>query len=247
MMHNNSHFIPLSPQRNATEMADFAGYLLLHDGARAAVRLYFIETCISNANVFVKDPLYFEVENGFLRYFVHKNGQMVGQAALTKHRVTVKALQGLSSPNRFLLELRPVYSMHDRNRPENARRTMLILSAACKESQAQWTEALKLWRRRFWKQPVLIQNTKNELGELREIMSKYRLEARLTKFVKEKKPSDFVHVNPAVTEKPMEKQQATVTKKGTRISNSAQAALQFLSGTSRFSKLGPWTPTAIAA
>nr|CCA22717.1 conserved hypothetical protein [Albugo laibachii Nc14] len=213
---------------NVTTMADFAGYLLLHDGARVA------------------DPLYFELESGFLRYFLQKNGQMVGQVALTKHRVTVKALQGLSSPNRFLLELRPVYSMHDCNRPENPRRTMLILSAACKKSQVQWTEALKLWRRRFWKQPVLVQNTVNEQAELRDIMSKFRLEARLTRCMKEQKSLDPVYVNPAAEDKSIEKQ-AVVAKKGTRISNSAQAALQFLSGTGRFTKPGTWTPTAIAA
>ncbi|POM74859.1 Hypothetical protein PHPALM_8117, partial [Phytophthora palmivora] len=73
-------------------MADYEGYLLLHDIARQA------------------DPLYFELEGGLLQYFDMKDGRWMGQFSLTRHRVTVQPLEGALAPNRFCVELCPVRS-----------------------------------------------------------------------------------------------------------------------------------------
>ncbi|GLD93041.1 hypothetical protein PINS_up001633 [Pythium insidiosum] len=79
-------------------MADYEGYLLLHDRGCTA------------------DPLYFELEGGLLQYYSKKNGKWLGQFSMTRHRVTARPVKNPSSPNRFVVDFCPVRSIHDTER-----------------------------------------------------------------------------------------------------------------------------------
>ncbi|GMF29339.1 unnamed protein product [Phytophthora lilii] len=143
-------------------MADYEGYLLLHDFGRQA------------------DPLYFELEGGLLQYYDKKDGRWMGQFSLTRHRVSVQAIGGGLTPNRFCVELCPVRSVHDTERSiKQFRRTRIVLGASTPEVQEQWISALRTWRRRNWKDTAVIAAFEDEAKALRMMMIMYRLELKL--------------------------------------------------------------------
>ncbi|KAG7394501.1 hypothetical protein PHYBOEH_005080 [Phytophthora boehmeriae] len=147
-------------------MADYEGYLLLHDVGRQA------------------DPLYFELESGLLQYFDKKGGRWMGQFSLTRHRVVVQPINGGISPNRFCVELSPVRSVHDTDRPmKQFRRTQIVLGASTPEVQDQWIRALRTWRRRNWKDTAVIAGFDDEAKALRMLMIMYRLDVKLLRFM----------------------------------------------------------------
>ncbi|EEY69216.1 uncharacterized protein PITG_05420 [Phytophthora infestans T30-4] len=146
-------------------MADYEGYLLLHDIGRQA------------------DPLFFELEGGMLRYYDKKDGRFIGQFSLTRHRVLVQPIDGGLTPNRFYLELSPVRSVHDTDRSiKHFRRTRIVLGASTPETQEQWIKALRTWRRRNWKDTAVIAAFEDEANALRMMMLMYRLELKLLRF-----------------------------------------------------------------
>ncbi|OWZ22089.1 hypothetical protein PHMEG_0003255 [Phytophthora megakarya] len=146
-------------------MADYEGFLLLHDIARQA------------------DPLYFELEGGLLQYFDKKDGRWMGQFSLTRHRVSVQRIEGGFAPNRFCVELCPVRSVHDTERSfTHFRRTRIVFSASTPETQDQWIHALRTWRRRNWKDTAVIAAFDDEAKALRALMIMYRLELKLLRF-----------------------------------------------------------------
>ncbi|RLN80573.1 hypothetical protein BBJ28_00000170 [Nothophytophthora sp. Chile5] len=146
-------------------MADFEGYLLLHDIGRQA------------------DPLYFELDGGLLQYFDKKGGRWMGQFSLTRHRVVAQPIDGGVSPNRFCVELCPVRSVHDTNRSlKQFKRTRVVLSASTPEVQNEWINALRTWRRRNWKDTAVLAGFDDEAKVLRMVMIMYRLELKLLRF-----------------------------------------------------------------
>ncbi|KAG2777011.1 hypothetical protein JG687_00017059 [Phytophthora cactorum] len=146
-------------------MADYEGYLLLHDIGRQA------------------DPLYFELEGGLLRYYDKKDGRFIGQFSLTRHRVSAQPLDGGLTPNRFCVELCPVRSVHDTERSiKHFRRTRIVLGASTPETQDQWIHALRTWRRRNWKDTAVIAAFDDEAKALRMVMIMYHLELKLLRF-----------------------------------------------------------------
>lgn len=143
-------------------MADYEGYLLLHDYGRQA------------------DPLYFELEGGLLQYYDKKDGRWMGQFSLTRHRVSVQPIDGGLQPNRFTVELIPVRSVHDTERSiQQFRHTRIMLGASTPETQGQWISALRTWRRRNWKETAVIAAFDDEDKALRMMMIMYRLELKL--------------------------------------------------------------------
>ncbi|KAF4323441.1 hypothetical protein BBO99_00000020 [Phytophthora kernoviae] len=147
-------------------MADYEGYLLLHDVGRQA------------------DPLYFELEGGLLQYFDKKGGRWMGQFSLTRHRVVAQPIDGGVSPNRFCVELCPVRSVHDTDRSmKQFRRTRVVLGASTPEVQEQWIRALRTWRRRNWKDTAVIAGFDDEAKALRMLMIMYRLDVKLLRFM----------------------------------------------------------------
>jgi hypothetical protein len=142
-------------------MADYEGYLLMHDVGRHA------------------DPLYFALEGGLLRYYAKKNGRWLGEFSLTRHRAVVRPIDGGVSPNRFCLDLCPVRSVHDTDRSlKHFRRLKVVLSASTAELAAEWIRALQTWRRRNWKDSVMLGGD-DELFALRMVMIMYRLDPKL--------------------------------------------------------------------
>lgn len=147
--------------RLSKAMADYEGYLLLHDVGRQA------------------DPLFFALEGGVLRYFARKGGRWLGEFSLTRHRTAVRPVDGGVSPNRFCLELCPVRSVHDTERSlQHFRRLRVVLSASTPELAAQWVRALQTWRRRNWKDSVALGGD-DELLALRMVMIMYRLDPKV--------------------------------------------------------------------
>ncbi|CEG40616.1 hypothetical protein L915_06356 [Plasmopara halstedii] len=143
-------------------MADYEGYLLLHDFGRQA------------------DPLYFELEGGLLQYYEKKDGRFMGHFSLTRHRVMVQPIDTGLTPNRFCLELCPVRSMHDVDRSiKHLPRIRIVLSASTPETQGQWIHALRTWRRRNWKDTAVIAAFEDEAKALRVMMIMYHLEFKL--------------------------------------------------------------------
>lgn len=146
-------------------MADYEGYLLLHDVGRQA------------------DPLYFELEGGLLQYFDKKGGRWMGQLSLTRHRVVAQPVEGGVSPNRFCVELCPVRSVHDTERSlKQFRRMRVVLGASTPEVREQWIQALRTWRRRNWKDTAVIAAFDDEAKALRMLMIMYRLDMKLLRF-----------------------------------------------------------------
>lgn len=146
-------------------MADYEGYLLLHDVGRQA------------------DPLYFELEGGLLHYFDKKGGRWMGQFSLTRHRVVAQPIEGGVSPNRFCVELCPVRSVHDTERSlKQFRRARVVLGASTPEVREQWIQALRTWRRRNWKDTAVIAAFDDEAKALRMLMIMYRLDMKLLRF-----------------------------------------------------------------
>ncbi|KAG6613494.1 uncharacterized protein IUM83_04329 [Phytophthora cinnamomi] len=146
-------------------MADYEGYLLLHDVGRQA------------------DPLYFELEGGLLQYYDKQDGRWMGQFSLTRHRVSVQPIENGLAPNTFCVELCPVRSIHDTERSiKQFRRTRIVLGASSPEVQDQWVQALRTWRRRNWKDTAVISAFEDESKALRMIMIMHRLELKLLRF-----------------------------------------------------------------
>ncbi|TMW63300.1 hypothetical protein Poli38472_002241 [Pythium oligandrum] len=145
-------------------MADYEGYLLLHEGAQHA------------------DPLYFELGGGLLQYYSKKNGKWLGQFSLTRHRVVARPVKSGPSPNRFMVELCPVRSVHDTERSMTQfKRQTIILSASTPRLVDEWMRALYAWRRRNWKEGVVFSDHEDEFAVLRMMMHMYRLELRITR------------------------------------------------------------------
>lgn len=143
-------------------MADYEGYLLLHDFGRQA------------------DPLYFELEGGLLQYYDKKDGRFMGQFSLTRHRVLVQPVDGGLTPNCFCVELCPVRSMHDTDRPiRHLPHIRIVLGASTVVAQGQWIHALRTWRRRNWKDTTVIAAFEDEAKALRVMMIMHRLKLKL--------------------------------------------------------------------
>ncbi|KAF1793130.1 PH domain-like [Phytophthora cactorum] len=135
-------------------MADYEGYLLLHDIGRQA------------------DPLYFELEGGLLRYYDKKDGRFIGQFSLTRHRVSAQPLDGGLTPT----------ASASSSLDKHFRRTRIVLGASTPETQDQWIHALRTWRRRNWKDTAVIAAFDDEAKALRMVMIMYHLELKLLRF-----------------------------------------------------------------
>jgi|UPI00043F0BD2 hypothetical protein len=147
-------------------MADYEGYLLLHDTGRVA------------------DPVYFELENGLLQYYTKKNGKWLGQYSLTRHRVVSRPVKGAPNPNRFVLELTPVRSVHDTERSiSQFKRVTIVFSASTPRVMQEWIRAFYMWRRRNWCDGSVIADHDDEFNVLRMMMQIHRLEPKLTQDV----------------------------------------------------------------
>ncbi|KAF1330250.1 hypothetical protein FI667_g5371, partial [Globisporangium splendens] len=146
-------------------MADYEGYLLLHDAGRYA------------------DPLYFELESGVLSYYTKKSGKWLGQYSLTRHRVVARAMAGsVLSPNRFSIEFCPVRSIHDTERSlKGFKRMTVVLSGSSQQVTFRWIHAIQTWRRRNWRDSVVIQDCDDEAKALRMLMCMHKLELKITK------------------------------------------------------------------
>ncbi|KAE8914211.1 hypothetical protein PF005_g8861 [Phytophthora fragariae] len=146
-------------------MADYEGFLLLHDVGRQA------------------DPLYFELEGGLLQYYDKQDGRWMGQFSLTRHRVSVQPIENGLAPNTFCVELSPVRSVHDTERSiKHFRRARIVLGASTPETRDQWIQALRTWRRRNWKDTAVIAAFEDEAKALRMTMIMCRLELKLLRF-----------------------------------------------------------------
>ncbi|DAZ94134.1 TPA: hypothetical protein N0F65_010378 [Lagenidium giganteum] len=177
-------------------MADYQGYLLLHDIGRQAVSAVtdvnqawwlsrhqmstmFLTLCLA-----FQDPFYFELEGGLLQYYTKRNGKWMGQFSVTRHRVVARPLAGGHSPNRFTVDLCPVRSVHDTERSLNEfKRMTIVLSASSPEAAAEWIRAFQLWRRHNWKDPVYIASYDDEYKALKAMMTVYKLEPKLSRSV----------------------------------------------------------------
>lgn len=155
-------------------MADYEGFLLLHDLGRFA------------------DPLYFELESGVLAYYSKKGGRWLGEFSLTRHRVVARVLPSPvgaiataeQSPNRFLIELCPVRSVHDTERSlKGCRRATVLLSGSSPDVARRWVHAIQTWRRRNWRDSVVIADYEDEYKALRLFMTMHRLEPKITRTV----------------------------------------------------------------
>lgn len=151
-------------------MADYEGYLLLHGQGRVA------------------DPLYFELVGGVLAYYSKKGGKWLGEYSLTRHRVVARMVAGGvgvasgTSPHRFTVELCPVRSVHDTERSlKGFRRATVLLSGSSQEVAHRWVHAIQTWRRRNWRDSVVIADYDDECKALRMFMCMYKLEPKLTK------------------------------------------------------------------
>ncbi|KAJ0405051.1 hypothetical protein P43SY_001195 [Pythium insidiosum] len=145
-------------------MADYEGYLLLHDRGCTA------------------DPLYFELEGGLLQYYSKKNGKWLGQFSMTRHRVTARPVKNPSSPNRFVVDFCPVRSIHDTERSMHQfKRMSIVLSASTERVMQEWIRAIYMWRRRNWRESVVIADHDDEFSVLRMMMHMYHLELKITR------------------------------------------------------------------
>ncbi|CAH0476374.1 unnamed protein product [Peronospora belbahrii] len=143
-------------------MADYEGYLLLHDVNRQA------------------DPLYFELESGLLQFYDKKDGRWIGQFSLTRHRLSIQRIDDRLTPNCFSVELCPVRSVHDTERSiKHLRRTRILLGASTPEVRQQWIQALITWRRRNWQDTIVISASDDEAKALRMLMIMHHLELKL--------------------------------------------------------------------
>ncbi|TYZ60560.1 hypothetical protein PybrP1_006517 [[Pythium] brassicae (nom. inval.)] len=156
-------------------MADYEGFLLLHDLGRYA------------------DPLYFELESGVLAYYSKKGGRWLGEYSLTRHRVVARVLPNAvgaaaadHSPNRFMIELCPVRSVHDTERSlKGCRRATVMLSGSSPDVARRWVHAIQTWRRRNWRDSVVIADFEDEYKALRLFMTMHKLEPKITRTVVE--------------------------------------------------------------
>ncbi|GAB9469362.1 hypothetical protein Gpo141_00006641 [Globisporangium polare] len=145
-------------------MADYEGYLLLHDLARGA------------------DPLYFELVGGVLAYYTKKHGKWLGEYSLTRHRVVARPVTGGFSPHRLAIEFCPVRSIHDTDRSlKGFKRATVLLSGSSQEVAHRWIHAIQTWRRRNWRDSVVIGDYDDECKALRLVMCMYKLEPKMTK------------------------------------------------------------------
>lgn len=152
-------------------MADYEGFLLLHDLGRHA------------------DPLYFELAGGVLAYYSKKGGRWLGEFSLTRHRVVARLLPSpvgsaaaSQSPHRFTVELCPVRSVHDTERSlKGFRRATVLLSGSTPDVARRWVHAIQTWRRRNWRDSVVIADFEDELKALRLFMGMHKLEPKITR------------------------------------------------------------------
>lgn len=113
-----------------------------------------------------------------LSFFARKDGRRIGEVSFTRHRVVAHALdQCVISPNRFALDLCPVRSVHDTERSlQQFKRRRIVLSGSTPQVRKQWMEAVQTWRRRNWRESVVISDCADERKALEMAMTAFKLE-----------------------------------------------------------------------
>lgn len=85
--------------------------------------------------------------------------------------------QCVISPNRFAIDICPVRSVHDTERSlQEFKRHRIVLSASTPQVRKQWMEAAQSWRRRSWREPIVISDYADERKALEMAMIAFKLE-----------------------------------------------------------------------